>query len=179
MAGDQSDGIYGLASGGIELTFPLLADESIAIYRGEIGFWIGDSAELSNEPRLVTLSAATDCRMLHIPHQAIRSLLAERAQFWQCFYRLSHINNTTAITLVAESLSLSVRARICRRLLKLTEAAPELELTQDQLAKLLGLARTTVSSELARLAAKGAVSIGYGKLRVLDRQKLEVHKNEQ
>ena len=52
----------------------------------------------------------------------------------------------TAITLVAESLSLSVRARICRRLLKLTEATEELELTQDQLAKLLGLARTTVSS---------------------------------
>ena len=69
LAGDPSDGLYGLASGALELTFPLIGEEPISFYRAEIGFWIGDSAELSDEPRMITLSAASDCRMLHIPHQ--------------------------------------------------------------------------------------------------------------
>jgi CRP/FNR family cyclic AMP-dependent transcriptional regulator len=179
LAGDLSDGLYGLAAGAVELTFPLIGDEPISIYRAEIGFWIGDSAELSNEPRLVTLSAASECRMLHIPNTAIKANLTEQPQHWQCYYKLSHRNIQTAIVLLAESLSLSVRARVCRRLLVLTETSAEVILTHDQLAKVLGLARTTVSEELTRLSANGAVKTGYGKLRVLDRSILQKHKDEQ
>jgi CRP-like cAMP-binding protein len=179
LAGDPSDGLYGLASGAVELTFPLVAEEPTSIYRGEIGFWAGDSAELSEEPRLVTLSASTDCRMLHIPHVVIRHHLEEHPHHWTCFYRLSHTNVATAVTLLAECLALSVRARVCRRLLKLTEASAETKLTHDQLAKFLGLARTTVSEELAKLSASGAVDTGYGKLRVLDRSILLKYKDEQ
>ena len=179
MAGDSSDGLYGLAGGGIELTCPLLAEEHVTVYRGEVGFWIGDSAELSKEPRLVTMSAATDCRLLHIPHLAVHGLLKEQPQFWECFYRLSHINNQTAVTLLAETLSLSVRARICRRVLKLAEASDDVALTQDQLAKLLGLVRTTVSNELGKLSAAGAIGVGDGKLRVLRRDILERYVDEQ
>ena len=179
LAGDPSDGLYGLASGALELTFPLIGEEPIGFYRAEIGFWIGDSAELSDEPRMITLSAASDCRMLHIAHQYIREHLAEQPEHWQCYYRLSHINVKTAVTLLTESLALSVRARVCRRLLKLTEADAEAKLTHEQLAKFLGLTRTTVSEELRRLSAKGAIDTGYGRIRVLDRAILERYKEEQ
>jgi CRP/FNR family transcriptional regulator, cyclic AMP receptor protein len=179
LAGDPSDGLYGLASGALELTFPLIGEEPISIYRAEVGFWAGDSAELSDEPRLITLSAASDCRLLHIPHFAIRARLADQPLDWQCYYRLSHRNVKTAVTLLAESLALSVRARVCRRLLKLTEASAETRLTHEQLAKFLGLTRTTVSEELRRLSAKGALDTGYGKIRVLDRAILERYKEEQ
>ena len=168
LAGDQSDGFYGLASGALELTFPLIGDEPISVYRAEVGFWIGDSAELSDEPRLISLFAASDCRMLHIPGKAIGSRLASRPLDWQYYYRLSHINVKTAITLLAESLALSVRARVCRRLLKLTKSDAETRITHEQLAKFLGLTRTTVSEELRRLSARGAIDTGYGRIRVLD-----------
>ena len=179
FAGDPSDGLYGLATGAVELTFPLIAEEPTSFYRGEPGFWIGDSAELSNEPRLVTLSAASDCRLLHIPHGVIRSDLERNPHHWQSYYRLSHINVKTAVTLLAESLALSVRARVCRRLLKLTEYSAEVKLTHDQLAKFLGLARTTVSEELAKLSTHGAVYTGYGRIKVLDRATLLRYRDEQ
>ncbi len=179
LAGDQSDGIYGLAYGAHELTFPLIGDEPTSVYRAEVGFWIGDSAELSDEPRMISLFAASDCRMLHIPSKAIGSRLASRPADWQYYYRLSHINVKTAVTLLAESLALSVRARVCRRLLKPTESDAEARITHEQLAKFLGLTRTTVSEELRRLSAKGAIDTGYGRIRVLDRAILEKHRKEQ
>lgn len=179
FAGDPSNGLYGLATGAVELTFPLIAEEPTSFYRAEPGFWIGDSAELSDEPRLVTLSAASDCRLLHIPHAAIRADLERNPHHWQSYYRLSHINVKTAVTLLAESLALSVRARICRRLLKLTELSADVKLTHDQLAKFLGLARTTVSEELAKLSASGAVYTGYGRIEVLDRTVLLRYRDEQ
>jgi CRP/FNR family transcriptional regulator, cyclic AMP receptor protein len=91
LAGDPSNGLYGLAIGAVELTFPLIADEPTSFYRAEPGFWIGDSAELSDEPRLVTLSASSDCRLLHIPHSAITADLEKNPHHWQSYYRLSHI----------------------------------------------------------------------------------------
>ena len=179
FAGDPSKGLYGLATGAVELTFPLIAEEPISIYRAEPGFWIGESAGLSNEPHLVTLSASSDCRLFHIPHAAIMADLERNPHHWQSYYGLSHSNVKTAVTLLAESLALSVRARICRRLLKLTEFSAEVQLTQEQLAKFLGIARTTVSEELAKLSASGAVSTGYGRIEVLDRTILLKYSNEQ
>ena len=74
MAGDSADGLYGLASGGLEITFPLIADEPVVVYRAEPGFWIGDNAELADTPRLVSLKAATQAR----------SCISLTAQFIRC-----------------------------------------------------------------------------------------------
>lgn len=179
LAGDPSDGLYGLASGAIEITFPLIAEEPVVLHRAQIGFWIGDMAEFTEEPRVITMTAAADSRLLHITSAALRQIVSERPHYWISFYKLSRKNVTLALSMLAETLSLSVRARICRRLLKATEVSAEIDLTQEQLAKLLGLARTTVSSELVKLQSQGAIEIGYGKLRVLDRSVLIGYQDEQ
>jgi CRP-like cAMP-binding protein len=168
-----------VAAGSIELTFPLVATEPIVFYRALVGFWVGESADLSDGERLVSIMASTECRVLHIPSSAIRSLLAEKPHNWKSFYRLSHMNVATALGLLAEALSLSVRARICRRLLGLTLNRDEVELTQDHLAKMLGIARSTARSQIADLVDKGAIEIGYGKIRVTARNVLERYQDEQ
>jgi CRP-like cAMP-binding protein len=179
LAGDKSDGIYGLAAGGLEVTFPLLAEEPVVLYQAQVGFWIGDNAELSETPRTISLMASTKCRMLHLPHAAIRTFLAEQPHHWRSFYRLSTINVNLAVGLLAEALSLSVRARLCRRLLQLTESSTETEVTQDDLAKMLGVARSTLRPWFNELAALGAIKLGYRKLGILDRAVLSKYKDEQ
>ena len=78
-AGDRSDGLYGLASGTLQMTFPLVAEEPVVIHRAEIGFWIGDAAELTNRPRMVTLMAASQAKLLHLPSSAIKTTSSEQA----------------------------------------------------------------------------------------------------
>lgn len=178
-AGDQSDGLYGLAEGSIQLTFPLVAKEPVTIHRAEVGFWVGDNAEFTGRPRLISLVAGTRCKLLHLPSNAIAHYLKEQSDHWRYFYALSAMNTATAIIQLSEVLSLTVRARVCRRILSLAGTSNEVEITQDELSELLGVTRATSRRCLADLADQGAIKLLYRKLRILDVEKLQSYQDEQ
>jgi len=171
--------MYGLAEGALEITFPLVADEPVTIYRAEPGFWIGDAAQLSRRQRMIGIAAATPVRILRVSGAELERLLVECPRFWPCFYDLSSRNVETALTLLSECLALTVKARVCRRLLTLAERDRDVQITQDDLAKLVGVARATVRRAIAELAADGGVETGYRSLRVKDLAVLRRHKDEQ
>ena len=66
-------------------------------------FWIGDLAELAQIPRLVSLRAATESRLFHLPSRAISTLL-EHAANWPSFYRLNALDMHRVIMVAAEAL---------------------------------------------------------------------------
>jgi CRP-like cAMP-binding protein len=117
--------------------------------------------------------------MLHLPHDAIRSLLDHEPKYWQSFYRLATINTSIAVGLLAEALSLTIRARMCRRLLQLTEASLDVTVTQEDLSKMLGVYRSTLRPVLNRLSKAGAIRLGYRRISVVDRDILTSFKDEQ
>jgi CRP/FNR family transcriptional regulator, cyclic AMP receptor protein len=178
-AGDPSDGLYGLADGAFDITFPLVAEEPVTIHPAEIGFWIGDSALLAHEPRAVTLHAALPSRVFFIPGAAVRALLAGRPEHWRAFYLLSHINAVTAVNVLAQTLALSVPARVARRLLRLADPSGVVSVTQDDLAKLVGVARATLQRAFEELAQAGAIETGYRSVTIADRAALERYVNQQ
>lgn len=171
--------MYGLASGALEITFPLVGDEPVIIHRAEPGFWIGDAAQFSRRPRMISIAAATPVRLLRVTGADLDRLLTESPHFWRCFYDLNSRNVETALTLLGESLALTVKARVCRRLLALAEHEAEVTITQDDLAKLVGVTRATVRRAIAELAAEGGVETGYRTLRLNKLDVLRRHKDEQ
>ena len=178
-AGDPASGLYGLAEGALELTFPLVAEEAVTIHRAEIGFWIGDNAEFSETPRLVSVAAAAPSRVFHVPGAAMRRLLAERPEHWKALYRLGARNLQTALTLLSEALALTVRARVARRLLVLADRDGDVSITQSDLAKLLGVTRATLQRSLSSLEAEGALRRGYGSVSIRDARRLSLFADEQ
>lgn len=168
-----------MASGSLSIEFPLVAGEPVSLYFAEVGFWIGDSALLAGLPRMVSVIAATDTRLLKLPGNAIHRLLEDRPEFWRAFYQLSARNVMTAVTLLSESLALTVRARVCRRLLSLSSPTGEARLTQADLARVLGISRPTLRRCLDELVAQRAIEIMYGKVLVLNRAILETFRDEQ
>lgn len=161
------------------MTFPLISEEPVIIHRGEVGFWIGDNAELAAVPRLVSVTAATDCRLFHLPSRAVQSLLREHPTHWRSFYILSALNVAVAVTQLSEVLALSVRARACRRLLEVSTNSADVGITQDELSKLLGVTRGTMRRCLDELTAMGAIEWRYRQLHVISREILERFKDEQ
>jgi len=159
--------------------FPLVRDEPVFLHLAEVGFWVGDAAELADNPRMVSLSAASKSRVLHLSSRSIQKLLAAKPEYWPAFYRLSGINFRTLIRQYAEALSLTLRARVCRHLLRLSEAPPVVEVTQDDLARLVGVARGTLRRCLTELASLGAIELQYRKLRILDPAVLARFRNQQ
>jgi CRP/FNR family cyclic AMP-dependent transcriptional regulator len=178
-AGDSSDGLYGLAAGALDITFPLVAEEPVTLHRAEVGFWIGDSALLARELRAVSVHAAAPSRVLFIAGNAVRAMLEERPEHWRAFYLLSHLNTVTAINLLAEVLALTVTARVARRLLRLAGPDGVVSANQTDLAKLVGVARATLQRALQELSKAGGIETGYRSVRITDRAALERSVNEQ
>ncbi|MEX0339922.1 MAG: Crp/Fnr family transcriptional regulator, partial [Arenibacterium sp.] len=114
-AEDTPKAVYGLRSGALEIEFPLIGDEPVSLVRQMEGFWIGDAGLLAEQTRIVSVVAVEDSSCLMLPSSAIRALLEKEPKHWRSFYDLSHRNVRTAIELLAESLALTVRARVCRR----------------------------------------------------------------
>jgi CRP-like cAMP-binding protein len=74
----------------------------------------------------------------------------------------------------------SVEARVCRRLLEVRDRSDDsrIPLTQNSLARMLGVRRTTVTLVVGRLEALGALSCRRGYMEVRSREQLERHSCE-
>jgi CRP-like cAMP-binding protein len=171
--GEAPDGIYGLGEGAFEVTLPLVSDEPVIIHRAEPGFWIGESAVLAGCERTVSVAVVARSRVFRIPAAAVREVVGRRPEFWRAFHHLSHINAMKVATLLAEALSLSPRARLARTILRLSEPGGAVHASQHDLARLIGMTRSTLQRSLAELAAAGAIETGYRSLAVRDRAALE------
>lgn len=172
-AGDRGDSLFGLADGSLDVTFPSVVDEPVSIHRAEPGFWIGDLAILAETERLVSVHAGRGARLLVVPAAAIRAHLAARPEHWPCFYALTHRNMAIALGLLGEALALSPSDRVARRLLQLADEAGVIAATQEELAGLVGVTRTTVRRTLKRLVAAGAVETGYGTVTIMRPDRLD------
>lgn len=168
LPGDEPDGMYGLAAGALEVSFALAAEEAVTIHRAEPGFWIGEAALMAGARRLVGLAAALDSRVFHIPLAALRDQLQREPAFWRPLYEQSFGNLAVALTLLAESLSLTPRARIARLLLRLADGEGRVRGNHEDFGRLIGMTRSSVRRALASLAETGAVRTGYAALEIVD-----------
>jgi CRP-like cAMP-binding protein len=100
LAGDEPDGLYGLAEGAVDLSVPIMGSEPVSISRGDPGFWIGEAAILAGTRRAVSVSAILPSTLVFVPRKKLLVKLRQHPEWWQPFYELSHANTTLAITLV-------------------------------------------------------------------------------
>ncbi|OGT57166.1 MAG: hypothetical protein A3E01_13975 [Gammaproteobacteria bacterium RIFCSPHIGHO2_12_FULL_63_22] len=71
----------------------------------------------------------------------------------------------------------SVEQQVCRRMLMLLDRLPSLEIpvTHELLAGAVGVRREAITLACSRLLAEGIIQPGRGRIRVLDRDRLESH----
>jgi CRP-like cAMP-binding protein len=178
MAGDEPDGLYGLAAGALDLSVPIMGSEPVSVSRGEPGFWIGESAILAGTRRTLSVCALQPSTLAFVPRSKLIAGLKQRPDWWQPFYELSHANATLAINLLAEVLALSPRARIARLLLRAGNDAGIISGRKEDLGRLIGLPRSSFNRELKHFFAEGIIESGYTSIRILRRDTLEDLKDD-
>jgi CRP-like cAMP-binding protein len=109
----------------------------------------------------------------------VRALLAAQPERCRAFYLLSHLHAVTAVHLLAEVLALSVTARVARRLLRLADPDGVVNVTHDDLAKLVGVARATPQRAFDELTKADAIRTGYRSITIANRPVLERYVNQQ
>ncbi|MCR9087885.1 MAG: Crp/Fnr family transcriptional regulator [Rhodobacteraceae bacterium] len=174
--GDPADGLHGLISGSFEITVPGDDGVETLVHRADPGFWIGDLALFSEQPRLVSITATTPTETLFLPQPFLRRMIEEHPALLRDFYDLTHQNTALALRLLS---NLSVRQserRLGLRLLHYSELAANdggwLHLSQDHLASLVAVSLPTLQRILRRFAEEGLVELSYRKLRVRDPERL-------
>jgi CRP-like cAMP-binding protein len=141
------------------------------------GFWIGYGTVVARgEPR-VTAVARVDTLLAGIPDRALRALLEARPKWWEVIASGIMEYGDTAISGYADSLIQDNDRRCACSLLRITghmfprRSRPErteVPITQDELATMVKLSRTTLLQVLRRLEQRRLVEQGYRTLRVID-----------
>jgi CRP/FNR family transcriptional regulator, cyclic AMP receptor protein len=141
------------------------------------GFWIGyGTVVASGEPR-VSAVARVDTLLAGIPDRTLRALLDARPEWWEVIANGIMEYGDTAISGYADSLIQDNDRRCACSLLRITghmfprRSRPErteVPITQDELATMVQLSRTTLVQVLRRLERAGLVEQGYRTLRVVD-----------
>lgn len=176
MVGEPPRGVYGVARGSVDLSIPRDDGEEIVVHRTQPGFWVGDLALFSSRTRLITVTAATEVIAAFLPKTRLTALLEQYPELIRDFYMLSHRNMATTLQLIANLSVPRADERIALRLLiydqRRTKSEAWLPLSQEKLAQLTALSVPTVQRTLRRLEESGIVELGYGRLRISDREKL-------
>lgn len=171
--GDAADGLYCIISGAIEVTVPSDDGQEFIAHRDGAGFWIGDLAMLADSPRLVGVVANEPTRAAVIPAARIADILRDHPAYYREFYAITHENMRTALRILANMGVNGADKKLALRILHLAESLTAedgwIHLSQDQLAMMVGVSLPTAQRLLKRYAKDGAIELGYGRMRILDR----------
>lgn len=169
------DGLWGVVSGAVRLSVMHADGNEVIVTMAEAGNWFGETALLADLPRSATATALEDTELLAVSAERFASLMQD-VVFANAMARLEAERLHAAFSLVADMAMHSTRARVARRLLMmahgdLTQAASArntITASQDQIAMMLGVGRTTLNKELQALASCGAITLRYGQIELRD-----------
>jgi len=181
LEGQDGDRLYVVLDGKIKLT-RAAADgrENLLSVIGP-GEMFGELSLFDPRPRTSSASAVTDARLAALAHDALRPWLLERPEVSMHMLqalarRLRRANDVTADLVFTD-----VPGRVAKNLLDLAERFGEQDrdglhvhhdLTQEELAQLVGASRETVNKALADFAARGWLQISARSVLILDTERL-------
>jgi CRP/FNR family transcriptional regulator, cyclic AMP receptor protein len=124
-AQDEPSGLFGVAEGHIELHLPARDGGPTLTFIGAPGFWAGDIAAVTGQPRRISIVAGSDCQLLRISRAEILRMAASDPAVWRYIAVLLARNYRTAIDVVDALGRADPTARVAATLLNLMENPPE------------------------------------------------------
>ena len=179
--GDDGDSLYVVLEGKMKLT-RAAADgrENLLSVIGP-GEMFGELSLFDPRPRTSTASAVTDAVLASLKHEALTPWLRERPEVSLHMLRALAQRLRRANDVMADLVFTDVPGRVAKNLLDLADRFGSKEadglhvhhdLTQEELAQLVGASRETVNKALADFAARGWLQISARSVLILDAERL-------
>lgn len=175
-----SRGLFALLRGRVGFVRATAGGDEYLVHVAEPLFWFGEMGLLTRRTVVTTLALAP-VRALALPMAAFEEIVAAEPRYYRPFAELALERFAAAYRFVAENHLLPAETRLCTRLADLAEMraqdAPQagpitLGLSQEELARVVGLSRQTVNPLLRGLQAEGLIELESRKIRVLDPARL-------
>ncbi|QXZ10470.1 Crp/Fnr family transcriptional regulator [Comamonas sp. Y33R10-2] len=179
--GDAPCGLYAVARGSLSISGTAALQENTRtalLTLIEAPSWLGEIALFDGEPRTHDACANTACALLQIPIAPLREWLNAHPQHWQPMALLLTHKLRASLIALEEQTVLPAPQRVMCRLVRMamgheqwaehTRTHRELAVSQEQLARMLGLSRQTTNQILQELQQAGWLQLRRGKLEILD-----------
>lgn len=136
---------------------------------------VGGVVSAGNKPAFGRAVVQIAGSALAIPTSALESVKDVSPRFGELFARYADALLAQMMQSIACNALHSVEERCCRWLLATHDRAGDqiIQLTQESLAEMLGVQRTTVTAVIQNLEAKGLLRRQRGRVEILDRRGLE------
>lgn len=176
-ADDLAGGIFTLVSGRLDYHWAHMLGGETLFYAVGPGWWVGDLAAISGQPRRMDLIAGRDSKVLHLARATIQELSASRPEFQSS---LAHMIAQTlrAAVSVLEFRSIedpTIRTAACLRILERTGRGwnGSIPLSQGELAIICKISRRRINTALNELRRKTLIDLGYGNIVIRDPRELD------
>lgn len=172
--GEPGRGVCGLAAGGLYVAVAGPDGEFHKMHLGAPGLWLGETALLGGTARHINVTTTVDSCIAWLAAEEIAGLAEAYPETWRHLGRLAAMNTSSAMASVSCLLTRDSAARVAQKLLQVDPGdGPLLSLTQTALGEMVGLSRNTLNRVLAALERTGALHVGYARIQIRDRLKLE------
>ena len=174
--GDPPGGMYGLVRGSFAISIAPGERGPYVAHFARPGTWFGEAAAFTEQPRRISLAVTRDSKFLHLPLPAIREIVTADPGAWRFFGLAAIAHNDTAIGAaddllirdhVKRSVAVLLRLGGCRYSTPQGSMSIEIDVSQEDLAVMTNLARTTSGTVLRTLEAAGQVKVSYRRVRIL------------
>jgi CRP/FNR family cyclic AMP-dependent transcriptional regulator len=179
--GDAGDRLYVILDGKIKLTRAAPdGRENLLMVLGP-GEMFGELSLFDPRPRTASAVAVTDARLAGLGHDYLRHWLTGRPDVALHLLRALAQRLRRANDVMADLVFTDVPGRVAKALLDLADRFGEQEeaglqvhhdLTQEELAQLVGASRETVNKALADFSARGWLQLHAKSVLILDRERL-------
>jgi CRP/FNR family transcriptional regulator, cyclic AMP receptor protein len=180
--GDSEARLYIVVSGKIKLGRSGSAGrENLLAVLGP-GQMFGELSVFDPGPRSTTATAVTACEVRTLEHDELMGWLADRPEVAQSLLGQMAARLRRANDVVADLVFSDVPGRVAKQLLELAKRFGAWEddgvhvhhdLTQEELAQLVGASRETVNKALADFAARGWIRLEPRSVTILDVERVE------
>jgi CRP/FNR family cyclic AMP-dependent transcriptional regulator len=178
--GDPGDALYGVVTGKVRISASAPDGKEMFLNIMEPGDTFGEIALLDGNPRTAAASATAASELLVIMRDPFLLLLQREPTLSIHLLRLLCQRIRWTSGLAEDSALLAVPARLARRLLSLAKLhghqtldGMHLAISQEDIARFLGISRQVVNQYLQTWKANGWVELGRAKLTILDAQALQ------
>ncbi len=180
-SGDPPGGMYGLISGALRVS---VAQGERGPYFAHFfgpGDWFGEWPAISGRSRIVGLCAARDSQVLHLSLRSVDDILREQPASWRLFAALALGKLEVAMwaiddLMMRDSLKrfIAVLLRLggCRAEAAAVEQPSAVHASQDDLAAMSNVSRSTANAILRQLEATGHVARSYRQISIVSPDKL-------
>ena len=179
--GEQGDTLYIVVSGKVKIG-RRAADgrENMLSVMGPSDMF-GELSLFDPGPRTATATVVTEARLASLAHSSLRPWINDRPEIAEQLLRVLARRLRRTNDALADLIFTDVPGRVAKQLLALSErfGSPDPEgtrvhhdLTQEELAQLVGASRETVNKALADFASRGWVRVDSRALTILDADRL-------